>query len=201
MSQFLLLGTGSALFCMVFYFRNRGASLVVESLRVYNTCLEVAEKALNQSKKTANAILDSFTKNTKLYFFDKSISHIPHIFSSIEKANQFGNPQWVYCLESKKLKQIECIDKPEKHLPFLSVELTDSVKTYCLSPWVEGVRISSNTNVPLRVFILCWAFETNTDIHLFSNNWLLNVITEEGDEKTFHILTEEEIVAEPVDST
>jgi hypothetical protein len=198
MSQFLFLGASSAVFCMVMYFRN--SSIAVESLRAYNTYIQVAEKILNQSKKTGNAILDSFQKKTELYFFDESISRIPHKLASIEQARQFGKPQWIYSLESKKLQQIECIDNPEKHLPFLSVELTDSVKTYCLSPWVEDIHVSSNRVVPLYVLVLCWAFETNTDIHLFSNNWLLNVITEDGDEKTLNVLTELEVLEKPVDS-
>jgi len=80
--------------------------------------------------------------------------------------------------------------------------LTNSVKTHSLSQWIEELRVSSHINVPLRVLVLIWAIETNTDIHLFSNEtWLLNVITEDGDEKTFNILTELEVLQKPVDST
>jgi hypothetical protein len=74
--------------------------------------------------------------------------------------------------------------------------LTNSVKTYSLSPWIEELRICSSISVPLRILVLIWAMETNTDVKLFSNEstWLLNVITDDGNEKTVDVLTELEVL-------
>ena len=187
-------GAGSLFFYLLMYFRDSNSSFAITSVRVYNRLVEVSEKVIVQTKKIGTAIVNSIVEEPLICFYNKNISLLPYCVNSFTQATQFDKPEWVYHVKFKKLKRVEPFDKPDKHLPFLSVELTNTVKKYSLSQWIEEMRVSSDINVPLRVLVLIWAIETNTDIHLFSNEtWLLNVITIDGDEKVLNVLTEVEV--------
>ena len=192
-----IIGASHTLFSIFMYYRNSNDSFTVTSLRAYNTFLEFSDKALAQSKKTGIAILNSFTNNTQLYFYHDTVSRIPHVYPSLQAAQQFANPLWVYCPELKQLRSLTCTSDKYKHVPFLSADIINSSMTYSLSTCFEKLQVfkANSTNVPLTVYILAWAYETNTPLPLFSNDclWKLNVITEDGEEKVYNILTSLEI--------
>lgn len=202
-----IIGASHTIFSIVMYYRNSNDSFSVASLRAYNSFLEFSDKALAQSKKTGIAVLNSFTNDTQLYFYDDTVSRIPHVYPSLAAAQQFANPLWVYCPELNQLRSLTCTSDKYKHVPFLSADIINSSTTHSLSTWFEKLQVSkaNSTNVPLAVYILAWAYETNTPLPLFSQDclWKLNVITEDGEEKVFNILTGLEIdtVQEPLIAT
>ena len=164
-------------------------------LTTYTRTHDFLKKIIRQTHKTKHAVVESFSENS-IFFYDDSISKLPNESTSLEYASQIVSPIWSYKKEdTNNFVPLSSINKTKKRLPYLSSELTNDKKTYTLSDWMETVRICSDTLPPLRIIVSSWATDTKHPIDLFNkdNPWKFNVITEDGDELCYDVLSGDQI--------
>jgi hypothetical protein len=165
-------------------------------LTAYTRTHILVEKIIKQTRKTKQAIVESFSENNQIFYYDDSISKLPCESTSLECASQIVSPVWSYKKEdTNNFVHLSSISKTKKHLPYLSSELTNGQMRYSLSDWMETVRICSDTLPPLRIIVSSWAIDTKHPIDLFNkdNPWKFNVITEDGDELSYDVVSGEQI--------
>jgi hypothetical protein len=162
-------------------------------LTAYIKSQDLIKKIIKQTYKTKHAVVESLSENS-IFFYDDEISKLPSLYPS-----QIIEPTWIYkggCFlqplssENKKIR-----------LPYLSSELTNGQTTYSLSEWMETVRICSDTLPSLRIIVSSWAIDTKHPVDLFNkdNPWKFNVITEDGDELYYDVLSGDKGVEMDVD--
>jgi len=165
-------------------------------LTVYTRTHVLVEKIIKQTCKTTQAVLESFSENNQIFYYDDSISKLPCESTSLECASQIVSPTWSYKRgDTNDFIPLSSVNKTKKRLPYLSSELTNRQMSYSLSEWMETVRICSDTLPPLRIIVSSWAIDTKHTIDLFNkdNPWKFNVITEDGDELCYEVVSGDQI--------
>jgi len=157
--------------------------IIPNMLSWYATAYDIFQKGLKQTSKISQAVMNSFLEDG-LFFYEDEISKLPSVYAS-----QIVKPSWIYrddCFTSTSSS-----NNTKKHIPYLSSELTNGQTKYFLSEWMETIRFCSDTLPPLRILITSWAVDTNQQIDLFNKEhpWIFNVITQEGDELSYNVLT------------
>jgi len=165
-------------------------------LTTYTHTHNLVQKIIKQTRKTKQAIVESFSENNQIFFYHDSISKLPCETTSPECASQIVSPIWSYKRgDTNDFIPLSSINKTKKRLPYLSSELTNGQTTYPLSEWVETVRVCSDTIPPLRIIVSSWAIDTKHPIDLFNKDtpWKFNVITEDGDELCYEVVSGDQI--------
>jgi len=165
-------------------------------LTTYAHTHDFIKNIIRQAHKTKHAVIESFSENNQIFFYDDSISKLPCESTSLECASQIVSPTWSYKRgDTNNFIPLSSTTKTKKRLPYLSSEITNGQTRYSLSEWMETIRICSDTLPPIRIIVSSWAIDTKHLIDLFNkdNPWRFNVITEDGDELCYDVVSGDQI--------
>jgi hypothetical protein len=160
-------------------------------MNIYVTLIDISSKVFTQSKKTAGAILQSF-ETTKLYFLNDSI--IPLTSHELFQFDEVA--YWYFDTATTTFVYSNATPVESKHLPYISATLNDSgIAVGNLSEWIETVHCKSPPDIvlPLKVLVVTWAYCNLQTLNYSLEKYTLAVFTDQGEEKTFKVLTGEEV--------
>jgi hypothetical protein len=146
-----------------------------------------------------NGIRDSLSKKYLCFF---KLSDVDYITYTINNNSTFTEePEWLYDFESKVFSVLEFGHHTSvSHLPYIGASLNYIYenKSKCigdLSEWIVEQKVNSmDSKIPFQILVAAWKYSFDKTIVISYKNMYISVITEDGDEITYSLETNEEVV-------
>ena len=157
---------------------------ITYGLRLYVSVHDTIDYFFAQGNKLYNFLFKP--KTSILYFFNNSV--LPQ-FSSNEILSS-KDSYWTYNIDTNVFAYKNSTDKL-KHIPYICCDLVTESSIETISEWIEKVQVQSpiDIEVPNHILVISWAYSMNKVLEPLEN-YTLNVITTEGEDKTLHIITD-----------
>lgn len=150
-------------------------------------------------KNIYNGIRDSLNTKYLAFFRISDVDYFPYIIYPNSKFSD--EPQWIYDCDQKLFSLLSFGHHVSlSHLPFIGASLNHISESQSevigdLSEWIMEQRInSSDSAIPLQIMVAAWNYCTNNTLTVHFKDMYLTVITEDGEEHTYSLETEEEII-------
>jgi hypothetical protein len=146
-----------------------------------------------------NGVRDSLSKKYLCFF---KLSDVDYITYTINNNSTFTEePEWVYDFETKVFSVFEFGHHTSvSHLPYIGASLNYIYenKSKCvgdLSEWIVEQKVNSmDSKIPFQILAAAWKYSFDKTIVISYKNIYLSVITEDGDEITYSLETNKEVV-------
>jgi hypothetical protein len=168
-------------------------------LKLYN-CIQSYFIILNTFfQKVFYGIRDSLNTKYLCFFKLSDTQYFPYIiYPSIKFSDE---PQWIYDCNENIFSLLSFGHHVSlSHLPFIGASLNYISDSHTellgdLSDWIVEQRInSSDSIVPLQVLVAAWNYNTNKTLSVCFKNLYLTVTTDDGEDHTYSLENEEEII-------
>jgi hypothetical protein len=145
-----------------------------------------------------HGVRDSLSKKYLCFFKLSDIDYITYVINNSSLFTE--EPEWVYDFDSKVFSLLEFGHHTSlSHLPYIGASLNyvsniNSKSIGDLSDWIVEQKVnSSDAKVPFQILVSAWKYSVDKTIIINFKNVFLTLITEEGEEITYSLETNEKV--------
>ena len=173
------------------------AFLLPKLLSFYIFMKTFFEVCKRQSLLSFNALYNSLDYRY-IAFFKVNDRYVPVMMNNTDKYTI--EPSWIYNMDTQSFTHVESgLTRTKYNFPYIAASVTHNDEAYGdMSEWImEQSILSNDTLPPLQVLVSAWKYATENIFMYAFNDYKLLVITEDGDELTYDLETEQKVELEP----
>lgn len=145
-----------------------------------------------------HGVRDSLSKKYLCFFKLSDIDYSTYVISNNSLFTE--EPEWIYDFESKIFSLLEFGHHNSlSHLPYIGASLNyiSKFNSKCigdLSDWIVEQKVNSlDIKIPFQILVAAWKYNLDKTIIINFRNVYITFITEDGDEVTYSLETNEKV--------
>jgi hypothetical protein len=153
------------------------------------------DKTKNQLYITSSAIRDSFYNEYLGFIKTSSDNYFPFLINSNTKYS--CDPKWIYNPTTNVFTYSEIgLHSTNHNIPFIGASVAFGNQTIGdLSDWIMDQKVHApDAAIPLQILVSAWRYYYDKTLMFSFKDYTLTVVTEDGDEHTYNLENEEELV-------